>query len=136
VSFEPTTGFFDPRGDLKNGTISVANYPFKMEPMAANSVGEIAQEGQVRVAFGLKSLPAGNYTRPITPGEYTAASILFVEVYSFEKGGQKYSAFDNEQGNVTITEVTDTQISGSVDVTGDNGAAVKGQFVAQTTKKS
>lgn len=135
LSFQPACGYFDPRGDIKSGTISVANYEFKMEPMAANSVAEIAQDGQVRVAVGLKSLPEGSYERPITPGEYLDSNISFVEVYSFEGGSQRNSGFDNEKGKVTVTEVTDSTISGTIDVQGDNGAVLKGAFNARTTQK-
>ena len=136
LSFTPSKGFFDPRGDIKEGTISVANYEFQMQPMAANSVEAITQDGQIRVAFGLKSLPDGDYAKPITPGQYSAANISFVEVYSFENGSQVHSGFDNEQGTVTVSEVSDSEISGSIDVTADNGAFLKGTFSAQTTRKS
>lgn len=136
LSFDPTCGFFDPRGDVKSGTISVANYEFQMESMAANSVAAISKEGQIRVSVGLKSLPDGNFQKPITTGEYSGTNLSFVEVFSFENGAQKHSTFDNESGKVTITEVTDSQMSGSFDVSGDKGAHLKGSFTARRTQKS
>ena len=136
VSFDPSQSFYDPRPDIKRGTISVANYEFKMEPMEANSVDAITQDGQVRVAFGLKRLPSGSFEKNIIPGEYSGSDLGFVEAYTFENGAQKQVSFENQQGKVIVTEVTDSQISGSIDVTGDNGAVMKGPFTAQTTKKS
>ena len=49
----------------------------------------------------------------------------------FDGGNDEVFNLENGQGSVKIETVTDTELTGSIDVTGDNGFMVKGPFKAE-----
>ena len=125
MSFTPVSGWADLRGDIKQGTIAIGNYDFVVTPRNISSVPDVT-EGQHRVVFGVKSPEGATFEDPMPPGDYE--TLGWTDVVYFEDGRQQRYNFSEPKGKVTIKEVTDTEVVGSVDLTDDKGAVVKGDF--------
>ncbi len=136
VPFEVKTARADVRPDVTEAQFSVANYDFQMNHMEANSVERSKADGEVRVAFSLKGEKGEDFQNPVQPGEYSGDKLIWMDVYQ-GKGGEDTitTNLENATGGVTIKTVTDTELTGTIDVKGDNGLEVKGDFTAQRVPK-
>lgn len=132
ASFEPKSSWFDPRSDLKKGTITLGNYDFLITAKSSNSL-ENVEAGQSRASITLKSPDGAEFGTPIPKGDYTGDAISFVAAYTFEDGAHKQYSFENPKGTVKITDLSDKEMSGTVDLTDDKGATLKGDFKATIT---
>lgn len=136
VPFEVKTGKVDIRPDVTEGQFSIANYSFEMKHMAANSIERSKADGEVRIHFGLKGEKGDDFNNPIAPGEYSGDKLIWLDVYQGKGGSDTMiTNLENAQGSVTIKTVTDTELTGSLDVKGDNGLEVKGDFKADRVPK-
>ncbi len=133
IPFEPSTARVDVRTDVQEAQFSVANYEFAMEHMAAGSIERPKEDGKVRIAFSIKGeLREGDgFKDPVTPGEYSGDKLIWMDIYRGKGGNDEVFNLENGQGAVKIETVTDTELSGTIDVTGDNGFMVKGAFKAE-----
>lgn len=133
IPFEPSTARVDIRTDVQEAQFSIANYEFAMEHMAANSIDRPKEDGKVRIAFSIKGeLREGDdFKDPVTPGEYSGDKLIWMDIYRGKGGNDEVFNLENAQGAVKIEAVSDSELSGSIDVTGDNGFRVKGDFKAQ-----
>ena len=132
VPFEVKTARVDVRPDVTEAQFSVANYDFQMSHMEANSVERSKADGEVRVAFSLKGEKGEDFQNPVQPGEYSGDKLIWMDVYQ-GKGGEDTvtTNLENATGGVTIKTVTESELTGTIDVKGDNGLEVKGDFSAQ-----
>jgi hypothetical protein len=128
TQFEPSSQKVDLRRDTKNSTLVLGNYDFVLAPMSANSIAAV-EEGQVRVHVGLKGGDAATYEAPLPPGEYDASK-TFVDVLTFKDGNEVRTNVDGEAGTIVITESDDNHVVGTLDITGDGGVVIKGEFDA------
>jgi hypothetical protein len=133
LAFQPAFQKVDLRKDTKHSAIVLGTYDFPLAPMSANSVAPVSAEGQIRVHIGITGAAGANFDNPLPTGEYDASK-SYVDIYTFEGGQQKLTNVENEKGTITISSVNDTQVVGSVDITGDKGARVKGDFIATIAK--
>ena len=133
IPFEASTAKVDVRPDVQEGQFSIANYDFTMAHMGANSIERPKEDGKVRIAFSIKGekREGEDFKNPITPGEYSGAKLKWMDVYRGKGGNDEVFNLENGQGSVKIETVTDTELTGSIDVTGDNGFMVKGPFKAE-----
>lgn len=134
VPFEIKTAYADMRPDLTEVHFALGNYDFTMTPKTINSIDKLSSDGQVRITFGLKGEKGEDFNNPVQPGEYANKKLEWVDIYYYENGDQQISNVENRQGKVTITSVNDTEIAGTIDVTGDSGKVVKGSFTAKKVK--
>lgn len=133
LKFEAKTAYADMRPDLTEVHFALANYDFSMKPKTINSVGDV-KDGQIRITFGLKGKKGEDFNNPVQPGEYSDTKLKWVDIYHFADGGHQTVNVEERKGKVTITEVTDAEIKGSIDVTGDKGKTVKASFTAKKVK--
>jgi hypothetical protein len=129
LEFQPTAQKVDLRRDTQKSALVLANYDFVLMPKSANSLDAVSEAGQTRVHIGLKGGDAASYENPLPEGEYDASSSN-VDIYTFADGSQKVTNIDGEKGTIVISKVSDTEVMGSVDITGDGGAMIKGDFTA------
>lgn len=134
LSFTPSYQAIDLRPDTKRSGIVLANYDAAVKPMGANSVPPSTTDGNIRVHIGIDGGPDAKYEQPLPPGEYDAAK-TFVDIYTVKNGKQEISNVENEQGKVIIKTVTPDTVTGSLDITGDKGARIQGEFSATVVKK-
>lgn len=134
IPFEVKTAYADMRPDLTEVHFVLGNYDFTMKPMTANSIEKLESDKNVRITFGLKGEKGEDFQNPVQPGEYTDNKLKWVDIYHFENGGQQVVNVNERKGKVTITEVTDAEIKGSIDVTGEDGKVVKANFTAKKVK--
>jgi hypothetical protein len=133
IPFELKTARVDVRPDVTEAQFSLANYDFEMNHMEANSVERSKEDGQVRIAFALKGEKGegDNFKNPVMPGEYGADKLIWMDIYQGKGGTDTMTTnIENKQGSVVIKTVTDTELTGTIDVQGDNGFEVKGDFSA------
>lgn len=132
IPFELKKAMVDVRPDVTEAQFSLANYEFTMEHMAAGSVERSKVEGQVRVAFALKGEKGEgeNFKNPVMPGEYAGDKLIWMDIYQGKGDDAMITNLENGQGKVVIKTVTDSELTGSLDVKGDNGFEVKGDFNA------
>ena len=132
VPFEIKQARVDVRPDVTEAQFSVANYEFEMEHMGANSIERPKETGKVRIAFSLKGTKGegDQFKNPVQPGEYSGDKLIWMDIYQGEDGNDKVTNLENGTGGVTIKTVTDTELTGSIDVKGDNDFLVKGDFTA------
>lgn len=133
LPFEVKTAYADMRTDRTQVHFVLGNYDFTVEPKGANSVEKINSDGQVRVTIGLRGEKNEDFNNPVQPGEYTGKKIGWVDVFHYANGAQQIVNLRDVDGKVTITEVTDAEIKGAIDVTKD-GKAVKANFAAKKVK--
>ena len=129
TEFEPSAQKVDLRRDTKKSTLVLGNYDFILMPMSANSIDAVT-EGQVRVHIGLKGGDNATYEAPMPPGEYDASQ-TFVDVLTFKDGNEVRTNVDGEAGKIVIVESDDNHVKGMLDVTGEGGVVIKGEFDAQ-----
>ncbi len=134
LPFEIKTAYADMRPDLTAVHFVLGNYDFTMQPKTANSVENLKSDKEMRITFGLRGEKGEDFQNPVQPGEYNDTKLKWVDIYHYEKGSQQVVNINDREGNVTITEVTDNEIKGTIDVTGDNGKIVKGSFTAKNVK--
>jgi hypothetical protein len=132
LSFEAGSAWFDPRTDTREGTITLGNYEFVITPKNSNSVPD-AKEGESRVSIGLDSPEGSEFETPIPVGDYAADAVSFVDVVYFADGAQQRYNFDGIKGQVVVKAITDSEMSGSVDLSDGSGAVLKGDFSAKVT---
>lgn len=132
VPFEVKQARVDVRPDVTEAQFSIANYDFEMNHMEANSLERPKETGKVRIAFSLKGTKGegDQFKNPVQPGEYTGESLKWMDVYQGQDGNDVVNNLSNPTGGVTIKTVTDTELTGTIDVSGDNGLLVKGDFSA------
>lgn len=133
LPFEVKTAFADMRPDRTQVHFVIGNYDFTVKPKSANSVEKIDTDGHVRVTIGLRGEKNDDFNNPVQPGEYTGKQIGWVDVFHYANGSQQIVNLRDVDGKVTISEVTDAEITGSIDVTKD-GKAVKANFTAKKIK--
>ena len=133
LPFEVKTAYADMRTDKTQVHFVLGNYDFTMEPKSANSVDKLEKEGQVRVTIGIRGEKNEDFNNPVQPGEYTGKKIGWVDVFHYADGGQRIVNLRDVEGKVIVTEVTDAEIKGSIDVTKD-GKVVKANFTAKKVK--
>jgi hypothetical protein len=133
LPFEVKTAYADMRTDLTEVHFALGNYDFTLEPKTLNSIGDV-KDGQIRISFGLKGEKGEDFNNPVQPGDYSDAKLKWVDIYHFADGSHQTVNVENRKGKVTISEVTDTEIKGSIDITGDGGKVVKGSFTAKKVK--
>lgn len=129
LEFEPNVQKLDVRPDTKRSSLVLGNYDFKLEPMSANSIEDMSDPSQMRVQVSFKHRPDATYEKPITVGEYEGQTTA-VDIYVFREGQQKILNLENEQGKMVVDSVEGDEVSGSLEITGDKGAMVKGPFKA------
>ncbi|MCB1025444.1 MAG: hypothetical protein KDB79_13695 [Acidobacteria bacterium] len=134
VPFEVKTAYADMRPDLTEVHFVLANYDFSMKPSTTNSLDKVTSDKQVRITFGLKGEKGEDFNNPVQPGDYSDAKLKWTDIYYFDNGDEQVSNVENRKGKVTITSVTDTEIAGSIDITGDDGKVVKADFKAKKVK--
>ena len=132
VPFEVKQARVDVRPDVTEAQFSVANYDFEMEHMGANSIERPKEDGKIRIAFSLKGEKGegDNFKNPVMPGEYSGDKLKWMDVYQGKAGSDHVTNLSNPTGGVTITSVTDTELAGKIDVKGDGGLEIKGDFTA------
>ncbi|MGE0491315.1 MAG: hypothetical protein AB7S38_19050 [Vulcanimicrobiota bacterium] len=134
LSFEPASGWYDPRTDTRTGAITVGSYDFVVTPRNISSVADVT-EGQTRVVLGLKSPEGSEFKTPIPAGEYKDDAIAYTDIVYFEDGRQQRYNFENPKGTVVVSDLSDTEMSGTFDLTDDKGAALKGDFKVKVTSE-
>jgi hypothetical protein len=134
LPFEIKTAYADMRPDLTEVHFVLGNYDFSMTPKTANSVEKLKSDKEMRITIGLKGEKGDDFNNPVQPGEYADKKLKWIDIYHYENGGQQVVNVNDRKGKVTISEVTDTEIKGTIDVTGDNGKVVKGSFTARKVK--
>jgi hypothetical protein len=122
----------DVRPDVTEAQFSIANYDFDMKHMEANSLDRPKEDGKVRIAFSLKGEKGEgeSFKNPVQPGEYAGEKLIWMDLYQGKDGQDGVVNLSNPTGGVTIKTVTDTELTGSVDVKGDGGLEIKGEFSA------
>ncbi len=133
LAFEPRFQKVDLRRDTKLSSIVLGNYDFELKPMSANSVAKITGPEQMRVHIGLKAGKEATFDKPLPAVEYDAAQ-TYIDIYSFKNGAEQISHLENRKGKVVLTSVTDQEVVGSVDLSGDGGSRLRGQFKASIVK--
>lgn len=133
VAFEPRFQKVDLRRDTKLSSIVLGNYDFELKPMSANSVAKITGPEQMRVHIGLKAGKEATFDHPLPAVEY-AASQTYIDIYTFKDGAEHISHLENRKGKVVLTSVSDKEVVGSVDLSGDGGSRLRGQFKATMVK--
>lgn len=128
VAFEPTVQKVDLRRDTQKSALVLGNYDFVLMPMSANSIDEVT-EGQVRVHVGLKGGDKASYEEPMPVGEYDASE-TYVDILTFKDGNEMRTNVDGEAGTIVITESDENHVAGTLDITGEGGAVIKGEFDA------
>jgi len=121
------------RSDLTQVHIVLGNYDFEMGSKQANSIDKVSADGQARVGFALRGEKGDDFDNPVQPGEYTGKKLGWVDIYHYADGGQQVVNIKRGDGKVTITEVTDTEIKGSIEVVSE-GKVVKASFTAKKVK--
>ena len=134
LSFDPTSGWYDPRTDTRQGGITVGSYDFVVTPRNISSVADVT-EGQTRVSLGLKSPEGSEFKTPIPAGEYKDDAIVYTDVVYFENGSQHRYNFSNPKGKVVVSDLSDTEMTGTFDLTDDKGAVLKGDFKVKVTSE-
>ncbi len=122
------------RTDLAQVHIVLANYDLKMEPRTANTIDEITKDGDVRINIGLRGEKGEDFNNPVQPGDYSGKKLGWVDIFHYADGAQQIVNLRDTEGKVTITEVTDSEIKGSIDVSKD-GTVVKAGFTAVKLKQ-
>jgi hypothetical protein len=98
---------------------------------------------QIKVQFTLTGAKGTDEKSPIRTGEYPARknvtdyfdNVGFAEIHYFEDGKQKSIYFrDSFNGKVIVNLVTDDTITGTIDISKDDGSAIKGDFTAKVRK--
>lgn len=132
VPFEIKQARVDVRPDVTEAQFSIANYEFEMEHMGANSIERPKENGKVRIAFSLKGEKGegDQFKNPVQPGEYTGDKLKWMDLYRGKDGNDDVLNGENMTGGVTIKTVTDSELTGSIDIKGDGGLEVKGDFTA------
>ncbi|MEQ1643203.1 MAG: hypothetical protein ABL959_07140 [Pyrinomonadaceae bacterium] len=125
-------------------TIYLANYE-----MDRTNVGTmrkpLTSADQIRVEFSVTGEAATNEKTPFKVGTYVVANdkindIRYVKVTTFADGKENKIDFDTMSsmskitGEVKLTSVTETELSGSIDIT-EGDKSVKGNFTAKIAKK-
>ncbi|MBK6722631.1 MAG: hypothetical protein IPG58_04940 [Acidobacteria bacterium] len=125
-------------------TIYLANYE-----MDTTNVGTmrkpLTSADQIRVEFSVTGEAATNEKTPFKIGTYAVTNdkindIRYVKVTTFADGKENKIDFDTMSsmskitGEVKITSVTETELSGSIDIT-EGDKSVKGNFTAKIAKK-
>lgn len=129
LELTPSHQKMDVRPDTKRSSLVLGNYDFELKPKTANSLKEISDPAQMRVHVSFKHRQDASFDNPITVGDYDAKTAN-VDFYVVENGRQKILNMENEQGTLVVTAVEGDQVSGKLDLTGDKGALVKGDFQA------
>lgn len=133
VSFGPASGWWDPRGDTKEASLSLGSYEFVVTPRNTYSVPDV-KEGQTRVIVTLKGPEGAEFNQPVPPGEYTGESVR-AEVVYFDNQAERHYNLSEPQGKVVIENVTDNEVTGSLDLTAADGGVLKGDFTAKVTNE-
>lgn len=132
--FEVKNAYADMRTDISEVHFVIANYNFTMKPKTVNSLEELKSPEQMRVTFGLKGEKGDDFQNPIQPGEYSGNKLEWVDIYHFKRGRQLITNLENIKGTVNIASVTESEIAGTIDITGEGGKIVKGKFTALKIK--
>lgn len=132
-SFQPSDVKLDLRPDTKKSAIVLANYPFELKPKKANSVAKLESEGQIRIHITINGGEGATFENPLPVGTYDAGTTA-IDEYTFVDGKQKRKNVKDERGEISIVEVTDTHISGKLDVTGGEDFQLKGDFRAEIVR--
>lgn len=101
-------------------------------------------EGQFGVSFRVEGAQGTNETSPVREGDYNARkdsrdfyNVVHSPYIFYSADGKPQSVklnADKMQGKVTLTSVTDEEISGTIDITDEKGNAIKGGFTAKREK--
>ncbi len=132
IPFEIKQARVDVRPDVTEAQFSIANYDFEMNHMEANSLERPKENGKVRIAFSLKGVKGEgeNFKNPVQPGEYSAEKLKWMDLYQGKDGNDEVVNLSNPTGGVTIKTVTDSELTGTIDVKGSEGLEIKGDFSA------
>ncbi len=87
-------------------------------------------DGQTRIHITIGDSEGATFEDPLPVGEYQAETTS-IDEYNLVEGEQKRKNVDNESGIIAITEVTESHISGNLDVTGDDNFKLKDEFQAE-----
>lgn len=129
--FEVRSAFADMRLDLMEVHFAIGNYDFRPKPKSIGSVGPVATAEQMLVTFALRGKRGDDRLNPVQPGEYTGPGIKWIKIHHHKRGRPLVSEFREKKGRILIERVTEDEISGSIDITGDVGKLIRGNFTAK-----
>lgn len=132
IPFEIKQARVDVRPDVTEAQFSIANYDFEMTHMNANSLERPKENGRVRIAFSLKGEKGEGekFKDPVQPGEYSGDKLKWMDLYQGKDGNDNVVNLENATGGVTIKTVSASELTGTIDVKGDGGLEIKGDFSA------
>lgn len=135
VPFEVKTSASSIRPDLGEGQLVIANYDIEIKDKSVMSIRDPDKPGQVLVGVFFKNNDEKDFKNSVKPGDFSD-KIKYVWVAN---GDTKERVTFSESGatptgKLTITEVTDDMMKGTMDITkGDT--TISGPFQAKLHSK-
>jgi hypothetical protein len=124
------------RPDIQETSFIVANYDVTLKDNSIRGVESPKTPGQVMISFAVKG-DGKDFKNPLQVGDYTDKKIIWCDLRNGDKGGTSTPLSKEDytfNGKVSITEITDDTVKGSIDLTKDD-TSVKGSFEAKIVSK-
>ena len=136
LPFEKKTMVAVMRPDITETSFIVANYDVTLKDNSIRGVESPKIPGQVMISFAVKG-DGKDFKKPLQVGDYTDKKIIWCDLRNGDKGGTSTPLSKEDytfNGKVSITEITDDTVKGSIDLTKDD-TSVKGSFEAKIVSK-
>ena len=133
AAFNPVSAQARFRADTRKVLFTLTNFAVDDEWYRKPLGEKMTQASQRYIMFSIPGESGVPYKEMLKPG---AHDVQHVEILTYKEGpGYDRTNLDrdNHEGNITITEVTDTEVKGTIDVSDASGVAVKGDFTATRT---
>jgi hypothetical protein len=136
IPFEKKTMVAVMRPDITETSFIVANYEVTLKDNSIRGVENPKTPGQVMISFAVKG-DGKDFNKPLQVGDYTDKKIIWADLRNGDNGGTSTPLSKSDytfNGKISITEITDDTVKGSIDLTKDD-TSVKGSFEAKIVSK-
>lgn len=134
VKFDKKVGYANFRPDLQQGQIVIANFEPEIKGESVMGIPDTETAGEAFVGIYFKTNNQSDFKNSVKPGDISEIQLTWIsngddkQRVSFAEGGKT-------AGKLTITEVTDDTIRGTVNISkGDS--SIGGPFEAKILRKT